>query len=379
MRSATVSLLFGLVLCATTTTATASDVPNVVLHNAGSSILMPAVGLGCGAYGMENEKYGTYPECIDEVHPPDAPSGPKAPGCGSSATIMVETWLQLGGRRLDHANSYYNTKSVGEGIKRSGVPRKEVFLLTKVGPTFPLGYNDSITQFEELRDGLGVEYVDLLLIHWPSVHPGGFQSGVSSDQQCITTSATFSEKGCRLSTWRGVLEIQRRQGARGVGVANYNTTHLQEIIDANLPLPSVNQIHFFPYNAKSQMDLVLFCQRHNITVLAYSPLGTPDFQQYPTTNGMSPTVLVDPVVMNLATKYGVSPAQIVLNFEYKGMGVPPNPRSMNPKHMLENMNFFNFTMTTAENAALLELPQDYCSVDPDWYECIPDPAAPARS
>lgn len=367
-----------------TTSATLLDIPTVRLYNtADNNVLMPAIGLGTGAYGMENEPYGKYPECWDEVHPSISPPGPAAPGCGDNAARAVWSWLTLGGRRLDSANSYYNGHSVGQGISGSQIAREEIFIVSKVGPTFPLGYNDSIQQFEEIKEQLQASYVDLLLIHWPSIHPGGYQSGVSSDSLCVSSYPTYSEKHCRLSTWKGLLKIWSDKGARAVGVSNYNATHIQEIIDAQLPLPAANQISFNPYNARAQWDLVKLCQKYNITVLAYSPLGTPDFHHYPTTNypvplhdyptdsGMSVTLLQDPIVLATAHAHGVSAAQVILNWEWS-LGVPPNPRSMSLAHMTENLNIFNFTLTANEKLALFNRPQDYCSLDPDWYECRPD-------
>ena len=88
--------------------------------------------------------------------------------------------------------------------------------------------------------------------------------------------ATYDAKGCRLSTWRAYVEIFNNGTAKSIGVANYNTSHLQEIIDAGMPLPSVNQVPYHLYNAAAQAELLAFCTAHKIVVLSYSPLGIPD-------------------------------------------------------------------------------------------------------
>lgn len=99
------------------------------------------------------------------------------PGCGDSTTRAVKTWLQLGGRRIDSANSYFNQDAVRKGIEASGVPRSEIFITSKVGPSNPLGYQDTLDQMQGILEKLNVTYVDLLLIHWPTYSPGPLSPG----------------------------------------------------------------------------------------------------------------------------------------------------------------------------------------------------------
>ncbi|CAF3825728.1 unnamed protein product [Rotaria sordida] len=272
---------------------------------------------------MENEPYGMYPECGDEPHDdPSDPLGPPPPGCGPNSQKAVYTWLsKAGGRRLDCANSYYNHRSVARGIEQSHVDRSQIFILSKVGPTFPLGFNETIQQTLDILQQLQTGWIDLLLVHWPVMkHPGQPYVPKSSDPACNTTNPlTYNEKVCRLSTWSAMLVLFNLGLARSIGVANYDITHLQEIIDAGLPLPSVNQVSFHPYNYRTgRADLLEFCQKNQIQLVAYSPMGVLDVHQFPVehqnkgTTGLSPTLLEDPVITSLAKAYNRTPAQILL-------------------------------------------------------------------
>jgi diketogulonate reductase-like aldo/keto reductase len=283
---------------------------------------------------------------------------------------------KAGGRRLDCANSYYNQRSVAQGINQSLVDRSQIFILSKVGPSYPLGYNETIEQTRDILQQLRTSWVDLLLIHAPSMKQS--YSKNSSDPACnMTSTHTYNEKDCRLSTWSAMVLVYKLGLARSIGVSNYNITHLQEIIDAGLPLPSVNQVPFHPYNYRiGQADLLSFCQKNNIQLVSYSPLGALDWHKFPVkhgneTTGMSPTLLEDPVITSLAKAYKRTPAQILLRWIYQ-LGVPSNPRSMNETHMIENLDILSnpFTISNDDMARITNLAQDTCDVDPNWYACV---------
>jgi diketogulonate reductase-like aldo/keto reductase len=200
----------------------------------------------------------------------------------------------------------------------------------------------------------------------------------SSDPVCnMSNPQTYNEKECRLSTWSAMLILFNLGITRSIGVSNYNITHLQEIIDAGLPLPSVNQVSFNPYNYRSgRADLLTFCQKNHIQLVAYSPLGVPDVQQYPIEHegkatGMSPTLLQDPIIRSLAKIYQRTEAQILLRWIYQ-LGIASNPRSMNETHMIENLDILSnpFTINDNDMVRIADLAQDSCDVDPDWYECV---------
>jgi diketogulonate reductase-like aldo/keto reductase len=163
---------------------------------------------------------------------------------------------------------------------------------------------------------------------------------------------------------------------RSIGVSNYNITHLQEIIDAGLPLPSTNQVSFNPYNYRTgRADLLAFCQKNKIQLISYSPLGVPDVHKFPVQygepTGMASTLLEDPVIMALAKTYNRTSAQIVLRWVYQ-LGVVTNPRSMSETHMRENLDIVlkPFTISDEDMARITNLAQDTCEIDSGWYECV---------
>lgn len=147
---------------------------------------------------------------------------------------------------------------------------------------------------------------------------------------------------------------------------------MQEIISAGMLWPAVNQFPIHLYRSSTQMNSISFSQRHGIVVNSYSPLGVPDWQEFNTSAGMSVTQLVDPVVTAIATKYGKSPAQIIIAWHY-ALGMCPNPRTIDPAHMTENLLAYSITLTDGEVNALTSRPQAWCSVQPGDYECAPDP------
>jgi alcohol dehydrogenase (NADP+) len=251
--------------------------------------------------------------------------------------------------------------------------------LSKVGPTFALGFNETVEQTLEILQQLQTNWIDSLLIHWPTMkHPAESYTPKSSDPTCnLTNLLTYNEKQCRLSTWSAMIFLFNRGLVRSIGVSNYNITHLQEIIDAGLLLPSVNQVSFNPYNYRTgRADLLAFCQKYNIQLVSYSPLGVPDVHKFPVTyqnepTGMSPTLLQDPVIISLAKAYNRTEVQILLRWIYQ-LGVPSNPRSMNETHMIENLDALSNSFKISDNdmTRIANLAQDTCMVDPDWYECV---------
>jgi diketogulonate reductase-like aldo/keto reductase len=170
-------------------------VPSFPLKNsAKAGLRIPALGVGTGAYKYcPNGGYGGWPECMDE-----------AAGCGEYTERTVISWLLLGGRRLDCANSYGNTKAVGRAIKLSNVPRAQIFITEKVGPPpgVSMGYADTLVQMDQLLRDLQTDYVDLLLVHEPV---GDIPQ--SRDPYCRVGSPVYSDKDCRLSTWRAMVRI----------------------------------------------------------------------------------------------------------------------------------------------------------------------------
>jgi len=359
--------MLSLLLLANTVLAATLDVPSFPLKNSAvPGATIPAIGLGTGGYGNVNIGCGVYPECWSEDF-----------GCGDCAAAAITQWLQVGGKRIDGSTSYGTDKAIAAAIQKSGVKREDIFITEKCGPTYPLGYNDTLNQFQVMLKNLNTTYVDLLLIHWPVQDPNSPPLGQTVDPACQMNSSTYNEVQCRVNTWKALVEIFNAGGARAIGVSNYNESHIQEIINASLPLPSVNQCPFHLYRSSTQRKLKDYCNSLNILWNGYSPLGVPDAKSYPGPD-MLPSQLKDPVVNSLATKYKVTAAQIILQWEY-ALGVATQPRTVNLKRMQENLMAFNFSLTNDEINLLLQAPQDWCSIDPSWYECAPDPSGHRRA
>jgi len=190
--------------------------------------------------------------------------------CSKEVINATLTWLKVGGRRIDNGDSYEDMHAIGEAMKASGIPRKEIFLVTKIGDGgLGLGEDDTKRQVEYYLEETMTSYVDLLLIHWPT------SSKNSTDPVCQMTGAQYSAKQCRLNTWKALISLWKAGKAKAIGVSNFNTEHLQEIIDAKLPLPSVNQCPFNPHLYTAQKELLAMCKQHNIQFNSYSPLGIP--------------------------------------------------------------------------------------------------------
>lgn len=347
--------------------AVSAAVPTVVLRNAAlPGTAMPAVGLGTGGYSQNGTAgMGAYPECWDE-----------STGCASYVLNATVAWLQLAEAsgeqliRIDQGNTYADVETIGEAMRASGVARSRIFLLQKVGSGLPMGYNDTLTQFADILATMKVKYVDSLLIHWPT------SSGNSSDPACGMHTPTYNATECRLQTWRACVDIFSSGGALSIGVSNFNSSQIEELVTAGLPLPAINQIPIHIYRSSSQAETIEYCQRNGITVNSYSPLGVPDWHVFPADGGMSPTPLADPVVMGIAAVHGRTPAAVILAWLW-AQGIVTNPRSVRPAHMADNMGAYDLTLTDAEVALLSSRPQDWCSLDPGMYECAPDNIGPA--
>eukprot|EP01060_Flectonema_neradi_P035955 TRINITY_DN676_c0_g1_i1.p1 TRINITY_DN676_c0_g1~~TRINITY_DN676_c0_g1_i1.p1 ORF type:complete len:415 (+),score=84.27 TRINITY_DN676_c0_g1_i1:73-1245(+) len=335
------------------------------LYNAAvKGLTFPMVGLGTGGYGFNSSK--KQPECWAETA-----------GCGATAEEAIAVWLANGGERIDDANSYFHQNYTGYALAKSPRARSSYFYLSKVGPSYSLGYQDILDQVEGIKTQVNISYVDALLIHWPEAgQQGSIAPAPSKDPLCQLNATTYNEKECRISSWRAMVKVFNSGFARSIGVSNYNSTHIQDIIDAGLPLPAINQRPFNPHRAASSKDIIEFCKQHNILFNGYSPLGVPDMAAaggsrgahvYPSTVG-APTLLEEKVIGDIAKSHQISPAQVLLAWSF-AKGVPSNPRSVNEQHMKENMAAVSITLSNAEIQQIDGLNEDWCDLDPLWYEC----------
>lgn len=240
---------------------------------------------------------------------------------GKSAYNAVSWALELGYRLIDTATIYGNERKVGEAIKNSGVPREDVFITTKVWKS-DQGYESTITTFDKSLKKLGLEYIDLYLIHWPVV-------------------------GKTIETWKAMEKIYEDGKARAVGVSNYNIFFLSELFNNSNLIPAINQVEFSPF--LYQEELLKVCDTHNIHLEAYSPL----------TRGYK---LDHPKLVEIAQKYNKTVPQILIRWGLQHH-IIEIPKSGNKTHIKENIDVFDFSLKDDEVSQLDNLNEDFRVVE----------------
>jgi 2,5-diketo-D-gluconate reductase A len=246
----------------------------------------------------------------------------------------VSTALEAGYRHIDTAQGYGNEKEVGEAIARSGLARSDVYVTTKLnnGAHRP---DDARAAFDGSLKALGVDYVDLFLIHWPL--PTRYD-------------------GDYVSTWKTLEEFYREGRARSVGVSNFQPHHLRRLHQDCEIIPAVNQIEVSPY--LTQDDVRGFCAEHQIAIEAWSPIARGN-------------VLTDPTVVNIAEKVGKTPAQVVLRWHIQ-RGDIIFPKSVTPERIRENIDIFDFELSGEDHEAISALNRnERTGPDPDKFDMIP--------
>jgi diketogulonate reductase-like aldo/keto reductase len=252
-------------------------------------------------------------------------------------------WFLLqGGRLIDGAHLYLNHEAIGKGIKaaeKRGVTRDEIFLTTKLWPAY-YGYNTTLETVPKWLDELQVTYIDLVLMHAPARFPGF--SFVS--QEC--SKLKLSQKQCREETWKALSELKAQGILRSVGVSNFNVKHMTELqsLDGVSPI-AVNQFQFGPWSPESSFQAFEHCRNTNIVVTAYNSLGsythkdiTHDFE----------------VLQELAKKHNKSVAQILLRWAIQ-LDAVVIPGTGSPKHMEDNLEVYNFKLSSEDMAAVAAL------------------------
>ncbi|MEU6375775.1 aldo/keto reductase [Streptomyces sp. NPDC046909] len=225
------------------------------------------------------------------------------------AQRAVTTALADGYRLIDTAAAYGNEDAVGRGIRDSGLDRQEVFVTTKLQGAHH-GYDNALRAVDTSLAALGVDYVDLFLIHWP----------VPARDLCVPT-------------WQAFAKMLADGRARAIGVSNFKPAHLDRIIDETGTVPAVNQIQLSPLTA--QTELRDHHRRLGIVTQSWSPLG-------------KGTDLLDhPVITGLSSKYARTPGQIVLRW-HMDLGLSAVPKSGDPERIRRNIDVFDFALTPAE-------------------------------
>jgi 2,5-diketo-D-gluconate reductase A len=233
------------------------------------------------------------------------------------ATAVVHA-VEAGYRHIDTAVKYGNEEGVGNGIRASGVDRGELFVTTKLDGQFQ-GQDRALEGLEGSLKRLKLDYVDLLLIHWP-----------------------LPQRDDYVSTWKTFERLQQEGKARSIGVSNFKPAHLERLMAECEVVPAVNQIQLSP--AITRVAEREFHPRHGIVTESYSPLGGP-----------GASLLDAPVLAQLSEKYGKTPGQLVLRWHIQ-QGIVTIPKSGNPDRMAENLDIFDFALDSQDLAeiAILE-------------------------
>jgi 2,5-diketo-D-gluconate reductase A len=236
----------------------------------------------------------------------------------------VEAALRVGYRHVDTAAAYGNERQVGEGIRRAGLDPAEVFIETKVWVS-DYGYDETLHAFEKAARKLGVERLDLLILHQPA--PERFDRTIAA--------------------YRGLEKLLADGKVRAIGVSNFMPRHLDDLLAATEVVPAVNQIELHPYF--SQPDVQKADAAHGILTQAWSPIGGITF--YPGWGDERRNVLQDPAVGAIAAAHGRSAAQVLLRWQLQH-GRSAIPKSTNPGRIAENFDVFGFELTGAEMSRL---------------------------
>jgi 2,5-diketo-D-gluconate reductase A len=242
----------------------------------------------------------------------------------------VSAALEAGYRHIDTAEEYGNEKEVGEAIRQSGLDRSEVFVTSKLNNDAHQP-DDARQAFDESLKALGVDYLDLFLIHWPlpTRYDGDF-----------------------VSTWQTLEEFYRDGRARSIGVSNFQAHHLRRLHGESQIIPAVNQIEVNPY--LTQDELRGFCAEHQIAVEAWSPLGRGN-------------VLQDPEIEAIARRAAKTPAQVVLRWHIQ-RGDIVFPKSVTPDRIRENIDIFDFGLSADEIGTISALNRnERTGPDPDKF------------
>ena len=241
--------------------------------------------------------YGTYKTSEEEVY--DA----------------VLSAMKAGYRHIDTAAYYHNEEGVGRAVRECGVPREELFLTSKVWNT-DRGYEKTKKAFADSMERLGLDYLDLYLIHWPA------------------NRKQFGDEAKRINaeTWKALEELYAEGKVKAIGLSNFLPHHIEELMESTKVKPMVNQIEFHP--GWAQLEISEYCQKNDIVVEAWSPLGRK-------------AVLDNEVLKGIGEKHGKKTAQVCVRWILQH-GILPLPKTVNPGRMAENADVFDFELSAEE-------------------------------
>lgn len=228
---------------------------------------------------------------------------------GSEGVASMVSAIEAGYRLLDSAVNYENEHEVGQAVRDSGLDRSELQVVTKV-PGRMHAYADTLACVNESLERMQLDYIDIVLIHWPNPSVGLFREA-----------------------WRGLVEARDRDLVRVIGVSNFTRSFLDDIIKDSGVVPAINQIELHPYFPQDQMRQVN--EHLDIQTVSWSPLGKRNAPYH------------EPVIQAAATKYNVTPAQVILRWHYQ-LGALAIPKAATPEHQRTNIDIFGFQLSEQE-------------------------------
>lgn len=229
---------------------------------------------------------------------------------------IIKNALNLGYKMIDTASFYNNEVGIGNGIKESGIDRKDIFIVTKLWND-DHGYDKTIEAFNKSLNNLQVGYIDLYLIHWPNK--------------------------LNAETWRAFEHLYETGKVKAIGVCNFKVEHLEELKKTAKIMPMVNQVEIHPFSTKN--NIINYCKDNNIKVVAWSPISRG-------------RVLSNELMIDLSQKYKKSIVQIVLRWHMQ-KGVIPIPKSSNENRIKENIDIFDFEISSEDMKAIDSLDEGY--------------------
>ncbi|RYU12816.1 aldo/keto reductase [Nocardioides iriomotensis] len=254
------------------------------------------------------------------------------PLTGADGVTAIASAIEVGYRLLDTAVNYGNEEEVGEAIRRAGVPRDELLVTSKI-PGRHHGYDDAVASTKDSLHRLGLDHLDLHLIHWPNPRVGRY-----------------------VEAWQALVDLQKAGLVRSVGVSNFTEEHLARIIEATGVTPAVNQVELHPYFP--QVEARAVHERLGVRTEAWSPMGK---RQAP---------FGEPAVAGAAERHGVTPGQVILRWHVQ-LGSLPIPKSATPERQRQNLDLDGFELTDDEVAAITALGRPDGRLfggDPDTHE-----------
>lgn len=234
----------------------------------------------------------------------------------AAAARVIATAIDVGYRHIDTAAKYGNERGVGQGIRESGIAREQIFVTTKLDGAYQ-GGDRAIAGLDRSLKRLGLDYVDLLLIHWP-----------------------LPQRDEYVSTWKTFEKLHEAGKARSIGVSNFKPAHLDRLLAETGVRPVVNQIQLNPLTSRPEQRA--YNQAHGIVTVAWGPLAP------------GSDLLDHPALAMLAAKYGKTPGQIVLRWHVE-LGSAAIPKSARPGRLAQNIDIFDFALTPDEVAAITAL------------------------